>query len=166
VVAPRSGVEDAGARAEVVAGEVVLGVVADGPGTDAWCPPALAEEVGLLGGEPGPGVCLGAEDLGVTSPIRAAIPGAEATTRELVDRPERPLLHAATLTVVSECGSRSPLAGDAAGIHEGVWRRSLGAHILADFDVADPALGDEPPDESGPCPEVGASLRDAQKWIA
>jgi hypothetical protein len=62
VVAPQPRVEGAGALAEVVAGEVVLGVLADRPATGVRSPPALAEEVGLLAGKPGPGVGLGAED--------------------------------------------------------------------------------------------------------
>src|SRR4051794_23385770 len=97
VVTPQAGVKDSGARTQVIAGEVVLGVLANGAAADIRRSPALAEQVGLLGGQPGPGVGFGAEDLGVASTIRAAIPSAKATAGKLVDCPERPLGPAATL---------------------------------------------------------------------
>jgi hypothetical protein len=97
VVTPQARVEDAGALAEVVTGEVVLGVLADAPATGVRSPPALAEEVGLLTREPCPGVGLGVEKLGVPLTIGAEVPGAVAAAREPVDRPECSLGHAATL---------------------------------------------------------------------
>jgi hypothetical protein len=77
--------------------EVVLGVVADRPAAGGRSASRLAEEVRLLRGEPGPRVGPGAEDFGMAPTVRGAITSPEATARKLVDRPERPLGHAATL---------------------------------------------------------------------
>jgi hypothetical protein len=63
VVTPQAPIKDAGAFAEVVAGEVVLGVLADGPASGVRRSPALAEEVGLLTRQPCPGVGLGSKIL-------------------------------------------------------------------------------------------------------
>jgi len=102
VMAPQPRVENAGALAKVVAGEVVAGVVADGAVAGVRRAPALAEEVGLLARQPSPSGSLGDEDLGVPIPVGPQIPRPVAAAGEPVHRPERPLGHAATLTDASE----------------------------------------------------------------
>src|SRR4051812_34726252 len=86
VVAPQRRVKSSGALSEVVAGEVVGRVLADGSTANLWRAPALTDEVRLLSCEPRPGIGLGgAEDLRAAPTIRADIPRAVAAARQPVN---------------------------------------------------------------------------------